>query len=376
MRRWLLRIHLIASLLFGLFIVAISTTGSLLVLEEELETLFRPIPYEATAGQSPVETVKQKAVEANPGFQVDRITFPEGDGLYQVRLTQPSNGKTLTKTIYSDPGTGEALGEVKPRSGFYDVTLRLHRYLLLTDLVGRENANRIVGTIGVGFIVVLLTGAFLWWPGLARFVSGFRIIRRKGKLIFNQGLHRSVGVAVLPVLLVLAVTGTAFEFDRYVMNWLGIQRNVPVPAEATKVAAPAAGTAPLPLDQLLLQSSEAHPSAKVVRLTLPQKPAQPLQLALKDGYTPNGNSNTTLYVNPYTGQELYQTDAKAGITVYQAWKSGLHFGRWGGLPVKLLYFVMGMMPFVLMVTGVVIWRLKARVRSRAGKQRQKASAAA
>ena len=180
MRRALLRTHLIASLIFGLFIVAISTTGSLLVLEGELERLFSPLPYHATEGGVLLETLRQKAKAAYPGFQVDRITLPEEDGLYQLRLIGQENSKAANKNVYADPGTGEVLGEVKPRSAFYDTTLKLHRWLLLQDVLGRNRANLVTGTVGAGFLVVLGTGAFLWWPGLRRFASGFKVVVKKG----------------------------------------------------------------------------------------------------------------------------------------------------------------------------------------------------
>ncbi|SDN29740.1 PepSY-associated TM region [Paenibacillus sp. yr247] len=47
MRKSLLKIHLWVSLLLGLFIVVICTTGSLLVIENEVEKWIHPQLYQA-----------------------------------------------------------------------------------------------------------------------------------------------------------------------------------------------------------------------------------------------------------------------------------------------------------------------------------------
>jgi uncharacterized iron-regulated membrane protein len=33
----------------------------------------------------------------------------------------------------------------------------------------------------------------------------------------------------------------------------------------------------------------------------------------------------------------------------------LHFGNWGGMVVKVLYFLFGLTPALLSITGFVIW---------------------
>jgi uncharacterized iron-regulated membrane protein len=38
----------------------------------------------------------------------------------------------------------------------------------------------------------------------------------------------------------------------------------------------------------------------------------------------------------------------------------LHFGNYGGLPVKLAYAVLGLTPGLLSVSGFVLWRLRRR----------------
>ncbi|NBD24150.1 PepSY-associated TM helix domain-containing protein [Paenibacillus glycinis] len=79
-------------------------------------------------------------------------------------------------------------------------------------------------------------------------------------------------------------------------------------------------------------------------------------------------------MNASNGEILYKTHPNWAINIYNAWRKGLHFATWGGLTTRLITFAFGMMPLVLMVTGLVVWRLKAAARKR-GKNRKTDAAA-
>ncbi|NEW07241.1 PepSY domain-containing protein [Paenibacillus sp. SYP-B3998] len=361
MRRTLLKLHLIVSLFLGLFIVVICTTGSMLVVEDDIQKMTHPLLYQATPGDTPIHTIQQNAEQAYPGFNADRVDIPNEDGLYHVRVTKDVNGNTATHTVYVDPGTGKVLGPVGPeRDAFFTKVVQLHRYLLVGDLLGKTKASLIGSVMGLGLIFILVTGAYLWWPGLKKFASGFRIIRKKGKLPLNQGLHKTIGIVTIPFLLVFAITGTALHVDKYVFGWFGVNTKAEIPAAWTKTKTK--DKEPLSLDVIVQNAKEAFPQNQLIRVQLPVKPDQTYQLAMKDGFSLNGSNNVTVYEDPYSGQILGKTNPYAGITFYNALKKGLHYATWGGEPVKIFSVIMGLMPLFLMITGLVIWQLKVRVR--------------
>jgi uncharacterized iron-regulated membrane protein len=47
-------------------------------------------------------------------------------------------------------------------------------------------------------------------------------------------------------------------------------------------------------------------------------------------------------------------EARLGDEILR-WLSRLHFGRFGGWPIKALWFVLGLIPLVLFITGAVMW---------------------
>ncbi|WP_261302457.1 PepSY-associated TM helix domain-containing protein [Paenibacillus andongensis] len=363
MRKLFLQIHLWISLLLGLFIVVICTTGSLLVIENDVEKWLHPQLYKPTPGHALLLDVQQSVEQAFPGFKMDRIDLPTGDGLYQVRLSKDVNGKASTQNVYVDPGSAHVLGPVGPnRNVFFTKVLQIHRYLLAQDVLGKANASIIVGFIGIGLIIILVTGAYLWWPGLRKFALGFRIIRNKGKLALNLGLHKTVGIVTIPFLLVFALTGTAYQLDKYVLGWFGLSTKTEVATSWSKTTK--MNGSPLSVDTIVQNALERFPNHKLIRIQLPTKPDQTYQLAMKEGYSPSGSSNVNVYEDPYTGEILGKTNPNAPMAFYSAWKRGLHFAAWGGAPVRIGSFLMGMMPLLLMITGLVIWQFKARARRR------------
>jgi uncharacterized iron-regulated membrane protein len=360
--KFLMKTHLWLGLIFGIFIVVICTTGSFLVIEEDLNKLLRPQLYQPTQGNASMQNIQENITQAYPNYKMNRIDFPQKDGLYQIQLSKQVEGKATNHTIYVDPGSGRVLGNVDNNSGFFSIILKLHRYLFLGDVFGKSKASIISGVMGIGLTFILISGAFIWWPGMRKWLSGFVIIRNKGKLIFNQGLHKTVGIATIPFLLVLTLTGVALDFDKDIFGWLGINRTEQVPTAQIKVSAN--DNQPLSLDRIIEIARTEYPQNKLIRAQIAQKPDQAYQISMKEGYNPNGTtrSNTTAYLDPYTGKILYKINPYKDINLYNTWRNGLHMARWGGLFSRILTFIIGMMPLFLMITGLVIWRVKTRIR--------------
>ena len=79
------------------------------------------------------------------------------------------------------------------------------------------------------------------------------------------------------------------------------------------------------------------------------------------------SDEVTVYFDRYTG-ELLGLDDQSGRTVgdnVMRWLGVLHFGSFGGTPVKLLWVVTGLVFPGLAVTGVVMWWTR-----RSGNQRR------
>lgn len=71
-------------------------------------------------------------------------------------------------------------------------------------------------------------------------------------------------------------------------------------------------------------------------------------------------------IDPCTGRVLEQFDARAARPVASAylWMEPLHFGDWGGWPLKLAYCLLGITSGLLAVSGFGVAAMKWAHRSR------------
>jgi uncharacterized iron-regulated membrane protein len=67
---------------------------------------------------------------------------------------------------------------------------------------------------------------------------------------------------------------------------------------------------------------------------------------------PNPFQDVVDYLQPL--QNYADTDVRFGDE-FLRWLSRLHFGRFGGWPIKALWTVLGLLPLVLFITGAVMW---------------------
>ncbi|WP_274654835.1 PepSY-associated TM helix domain-containing protein [Paenibacillus humicola] len=365
MRKIILTIHLFLSLTLGLFIVVTCTTGSLVLIEPDVEKLLYPIGQKPSPGDVGPAAIQQRADALHPDFKTSLIEWPDRDGFYHVHLEKDGKDE---RVVYADPGTGAVFGQVaEDRREPFATIYNLHRYFLLTTVIGKQNAASFVGLLGGGLLLILATGIYLWWPGIKKMALGFRIVRSRGRLMHNMSLHKTIGIISIPVLLLASLTGLLNAFEKSIPGWVGFNAREEIPKSAMQSAR--ADTV-LPVDRIVDIVRKSHPDSRPIRIQLPQKPGDTYQVGLREGFGTSDRINSTIYLDASNGEVRYKTNPNLAINLYNTWRKDLHFAVWGGLTVQLITFAFGMMPLVLMVTGLVIWRLKARARKRSGKQQR------
>ena len=169
-------------------------------------------------------------------------------------------------TAYVDPGTGEVNGVQNDEEGATHWLYRGHEHLwqdyglfgafdpetgwCRPDADGHEPGGAkgvacdvlpdgmdMIGWFSLAFIVVLLTGFYLWyWPGVRRWATALVVKRGRGRFTFHLSLHRVVGLVFWVPLLIVAFTGAVFAFpnmNKWFENATPAQRDFElwVPAE-------------------------------------------------------------------------------------------------------------------------------------------------
>jgi uncharacterized iron-regulated membrane protein len=176
--------------------------------------------------------------------------------------------------------------------------------------------------------------------------------------VLAADLHRLVGVASTVFQVVIAVTGTWILLPVFSATF------GPRPAALPRPAAQVAVT----MERAVAEARRALPGLIVASAWLPNHESDPIAVY---GRVP-GNPLHSAYssfveINARTGAVQKAVDANQGNwrEQWEAMVGPLHFGNWGGLPVKVLYSVLGLTPGLLAITGFALWLARRTNRSRA-----------
>ena len=134
-----------------------------------------------------------------------------GGGACPLRRDEQGARRT---SLYVDPYDARVLGAPRGEE-FFATVRRLHRWLLIPgDAKGW--GRQITGVAALGLIVMLISGLVLRWP---RRAGSVKMWLKPNLGLSGRGLHRSlhavIGTWVLPVYLVMTLTGLWYSFDWY-----------------------------------------------------------------------------------------------------------------------------------------------------------------
>jgi uncharacterized iron-regulated membrane protein len=204
-RKAIFQIHLWVGLIVGLYVLLISASGSILVYRNELYARFSPEPLIVEGSGTPLtlEQITRAARDSHPGSDVTDVS--RGDALNQaMEVTLVRDGETTLRLF--DPFTGEDLGYALP-AGF-----RFTRWLLdFHDNLLNGPAGRRVNGIGALLLLVMcLSGAVVWWPGISRWRRSLTVDRRDQRLSWR--LHSAFGFWTWAFMMLWAITGSYLAF--------------------------------------------------------------------------------------------------------------------------------------------------------------------
>ena len=354
-RNWYL-IHKWLSLVPMAFLLLLCVTGLPLIFHDEIDALAGedyeaslPGPPSAASGR-PLDAMLAAALAQRPGEAPLFMAFSQESPLLTVttgpRPDAPAAEMTL---LFFDRATGRALGPA-PRGGIMDTILELHSDLLL-GLPGML----FLGIMGIGFVLSLVSGVVLYAPFMRRLP--FATLRTdRGKRVARLDQHNLVGVVALGWMLVVGVTGIINAFaDPLTESW----RNGEV-AAMTRAYAGASPLAPADygsLDKALATARAVLPGRSPQFIGFPGGAwSSPHHYAIFfQGDRPlTSHLLTPALVDARTGA---LTDARAMPALNQAlmMSKPLHFGDYGGLPLKLIWAGLTLATIWVLWTGILLW---------------------
>ena len=181
----------------------------------------------------------------------------------------------------------------------------------------------------------------------------------KGAVVFFRSLHRLVGVWSVPFMLLISLTGIWYFTERTNLGSVSDIANLKAP----ELGGPSIDSASFPAfartldyDRAAAMAQTEIPNLTVKDISPPSGPDDVLYLTGTSEVPLVRNRANRVYLNPETYEVLKAQRASELPTV--AWLNDmadpLHFGYWGGLVTKLIWFVLGLGISSLVLTGIWI----------------------
>jgi uncharacterized iron-regulated membrane protein len=363
-RRWL-AVHRWLGLTVGLLFVLIGLTGSLLVFDHAIDEWLNP-ELLLTKGSGPRQPIADVLAAAEKGYSegpaiAAAVSSPRvANGVWTVWFQSDADNALTFAAVYVDPYTAAVKGERVWGEDLMSTIYRLH-YTLLAGSAGQT----IVGITGVLLIISVVSGLYLWWP-LCK--AGWRpaLALRFGKR-FNFDLHKLLGLASAPLLVVVAFTGVYMTFP----NWFA-----PVLQLASELSAPpanlqsAGASPPMTPDQAVEIARSHFPNASFCHLHPPQQSRGVYEVALlQPDEVQRSFGRTQLWIDPSNGRIVAMRDPEDFTLAdrFIAWQFPLHNGEAFGLAGRWAVFASGLAPAILYATGLILWirRMRAAIATRA-----------
>jgi uncharacterized iron-regulated membrane protein len=215
LRKIIFWLHLTAGVLAGTVILVMSVTGVLLAFERQIvafaERDTRTVtPPTSDAPRLSLNALVAKAREIVPAGAPSGITLSADP----AAATMVNFGRE--QTVFVDPYTGALRGNgVMATRDFFRVVTDWHRWLG-TDADNREIWRAVTGACNAAFMVLVMSGFYLWWPRrwtrLALRAVIFPSLTLHGKPR-DWNWHNAVGFWSAPVLLFITVTALMISYQ-------------------------------------------------------------------------------------------------------------------------------------------------------------------
>jgi uncharacterized iron-regulated membrane protein len=332
------------SILF--FIVCFS--GTLATLSHEMDWLFIPeiraTPQKEMASRNLIlENLKEKYPNGNITYWKRPV---ESYLCSMIYIKEKGKGRMY---VLANPYTGEIQGTVNLT--FQRFFRDLHYFLFIPFQIG----NFTVLLFGFLLFISMVTALVFyknWWKKLFKLQIG------KGNLVFYRGLHRLVGLWSIPFIILFSVTGMWYFMERANVGNLVQKVNIRSP----KVIAPK-NTDSIANISYEIDYDKAVEIAEKEILNFQVSGISPSSNR-KDAIYLRGKSDVLLvrqranrvYINPNTYDVLKVQDARKINTLmwFNDIADPLHFGNWGGLIIKLIWFIAGLAISSLVLSGIWI----------------------
>lgn len=354
-RLWFL-VHGWLSLPVWVLLCFIFLTGTLSVISHELTWLTSPAARASNPDNLPAKPLPElvAAVEAAvPGAHIHQVIVHES---YLVTRVGVSSKEIPYGLAYVNPYTGQ-VQEINQGLNFIDFMRSLHGWLLFPWQSGYSIGYYLVSAMSLVVLGALVTGLVIYKKFWRAFTQP-KVRTDRGSRALLGDLHRLGGAWSLWFLLIMGLTGLWYLSQAVLWHNATDVWDHPEPLAASALPLSDGGVPErVDLGQALAAAQAALPSIQPAWIALPEHN--------RDYYSIAGSGDALLFdeysyrafIDPWSGEptELRQP---GGMNIWQAIShlaDPLHFGNFGGLWTKAIWFLFGLVLSAMSITGFLIW---------------------
>ncbi|MCG9792535.1 PepSY-associated TM helix domain-containing protein [Flavobacterium algicola] len=352
-------LHLWLGLFSGIIVFIVAVTGCLYAFQEEI--------------QNYTETYRFVESEENPFLlpsQLEKIARKEfpNKSLHAIEYKGPNEAAeaiffhyepTYYHIIYLNPYSGEVLQNVNMEEGFFSFILDGHYYLWLPHEIGQI----VVASATLIFLILLLTGLYLWYPKnknarKQRFSFKWKKSTRWKRK--NYDLHNVTGFYIMAIALIFAITGLIMGFNWFASSYYTLLGGEKSLVYLDPVSKPRLEGVSNPLDKVWLKMRNEYPQAKTIEVHPPENENSPIAA--------NANPDEGTYWKiDYRYYDQYTLEEKEVKHIFGRYNDAavsdklmrmnydIHTGAVLGLAGKIFAFLISLMIATLPITGFCIW---------------------
>ena len=348
------RLHRWIGMTIGLILAISGITGSYLAFYPEVErAAFAPLRQSAGAQPASYEAVFQAFYAAgSPERGRWNIELPPEGGVITARYSERPNPNRM---VSLDPVSLTVVRDVNWGSTFSTWVYELHYRLLL----GRSGSS-VMGAISVATMILVVAGPVLWWRSGRTARSRLKYNRTGTGERKLYDFHRLLGLGSAGLLLVTVTTAAAMtlpDLVRPVLTAFSPMEEMPDP-----VSGEANGRPRISVDNAIETVRKSFPKADVRWVQVPGPGTDPYTVRIWQPGEPSFRfPKSYVWIDQYDGRILDVHHGPQGTATDRIldWLYPLHSGQAFGTGGRLVIALLGLVPAILFVSGLIRWRRKS-----------------
>jgi uncharacterized iron-regulated membrane protein len=351
--RFWYRVHKWTSLVCTLFLLSECLSGLPLIFGEEIFDLMhdhvRPAALPVNATLASLDSMVAAGSQRYPGQKILFLSWDEDEPRVFLDISPTYDPKPgQDHSLVFDAHTGKLLEEQQIPIGFLDYVFKLH-----TEMYVGLPGELFLGCVALTFLVALVSGVVVYGPFMRRLDFG-TVRKNKHSRLRWFDLHNLIGIVTFTWAAVVGVTGA---MNTVSTPLFGLWRAQELP----RLLAPYVGK-PMPqhfssVDAAVATAQRALPGMKITSVGFPTPvDGSPRHyLIWTKGSTP---VTSQLFTPALIDVESGQLTVAEGLPWYLRIleiSRPLHFGNYGGLPLKIIWAFFDLALMVVLISGLYLW---------------------